>query len=192
MLKSSSSEAESHARTLQIHQRSRFWKFVISQTNLTPAQLFDAYEAGRMTRKQLHAALQMQQKVLLQEVTDYRKNPVLAFLDETLNRRVALRWKKQFNEAAVREVLAALGEMHDFPPAVYVWNANHQELPLHCFFRSRREPIFRIIKMDILPRLVEITVEYGKSKKRDSIREQLTLRRDGNEKLVCVERQRLA
>ncbi len=165
---------------------------VISQVDLTPAQLFREYEAGRISRTQLHAALSFQQKMLLAEAVEYRKNPVLAFLDETLNRRMALKWRKALGEKIVRQALAAMGEMDRFPPAIYIWNADQEDLPLHCFFRARREPVFRILKLDAENDLVEVTVEYGSAKKKEAVREKITFRRELNEKLSFVRRQRLA
>lgn len=147
------------------------------QLMATPAQLFREFERGRITRAQLHAAMELHARELIAEMLEARRNPLVAWLDETLARQAAARLVKRHGEPLLREVLAVLGELAHFAPARLLWNAGHPDVPLHCFLRTRREPVFRIIHFDAQPSVVQLQVEYGKAAKRAAFRESFVLRR---------------
>ena len=111
-------------------------------------------------------------------------------MEQMLCRRAVSKLLKQHEEAAVREVLQALSELDDFPPGRWLWNAAHPHIPLHAFFRSKREPVFRLISLDAMPQLVTVTVEYALGKSSSSLqREEIRLRRDRRGQLGLERRQ---
>lgn len=144
----------------------------------TPSQLFRLFEVGRISRDELHAAMAVHARQIIDEMVEARRNPIAAYFEELLNRKAAARLARLWGERAVREALSALAEAPDFPPANLLWNAGHTDVPLHCFIRTRREPIFRVLRLQPRPGGVEIAVEHGKAKRRESMREQFFLRRD--------------
>jgi hypothetical protein len=78
----------------------------------------------------------------------------------------------------VREILVALAEVPDFPPARYLWNAAHPDVPLHCFLRMRREPVFRILNIDHRSDVIELLAEYGDGGRGRGTRRLFVLKRD--------------
>ncbi len=89
----------------------------------------------------------------------------------------------------IPEVLQALSEIDDFHPARWLWNAGHPHIPLHAFFRSKREPVFRVVTLEALPQVVTVTVEYGAPISTSLIREEFRLRRDRRGQLGLERRQ---
>ena len=75
-------------------------------------------------------------------------------------------------------VLGALADIENFPPADLLWNAGHPDVPLHCFFRLRREPVFRLIRLTMDPLGVKVIIEHGRSSKRQTTRQEIQLVRD--------------
>jgi hypothetical protein len=59
--------------------------------------------------------------------------------------------------------LAALAKSEQFPPSMLLWNASHPDVPLHCFIRMKREPVFRIVRFQSEGTSVDIQVEYGRT-----------------------------
>ena len=149
----------------------------------TPTQLFRLFENGDITRAQLQAAMSMHQHHLMLEIAEARRNPLGAYLDDRLSKRAAIRLERRHGEGFVRQVLAALGEIPGFPPSNLLWNAGHRDVPLHCFLRVRREPVFRILRIDVEPVHVKVLLEHGAAPKRRTNREEVTLRRNRYGKL---------
>jgi hypothetical protein len=143
-----------------------------------PNRLMALFESGRITRGQLQAAMAIHQQRLLVEIAEARQNPVLAYLDEKLSRFAAMRLERRHGERLVRQVLSALAEIDRFPPADLLWNASHRDVPLHCFFRLRREPVFRVIRIDLEPLVVRVVLEHGSAAKRHTTRQEILLHRD--------------
>ena len=162
------------------------------QTPQTPSQLFREFECGRLTREQLHAAMADHAKELIKDIEDARQNPLLAYMDKVLSKQAANKLRRRYSEPVVREVLAALEEIPDFPPSQLLWNAAHRDVPLHCFLRPRREPVFRILHLEIAARRVKISIEHGPANRRDAIRETFTLRRHPDGQLLLESRQGLS
>lgn len=156
----------------------------------TPAQLFRKLEEGRISADHFRLAMQVHQRVLIDDIHQAGRDPDLSWFDEVMNRRAARHLDKTYGEDIVRETLVALSEAPDFPPASQLWNADHKLLPLYVFLRMKRAPVFRIIKMEVLPQMVGIAVEYGRSKKGECIKEEFTLRRNRQGELVVVNRVR--
>ena len=163
----------------------------MSQSIPTPAQLFRQFEQGRITHEHFRTAMTLHQRLLLEDIEDASRDPGLTWFDEVLNRRAARHLEKTYGEETVRETLVALSEMPDFPPAVQIWNAEHRLVPLYCFLRMKRAPVFRVITMEVLPQMIGIVVEYGRAKKSECTREEITLRRNRQGQLVFVNRVRL-
>ena len=132
------------------------------------------------------------QRVLIEDIVDAKENPILAMFDKVLSKQAAAKLRRRYSEPVVREVLAALAEIPDFPPSHLLWNAQHRDVPLYCFLRPRREPVFRILSLEIAGRRVEISIEHGPARRRDAIRESFTLRRHPDGQLLWESRQGLS
>ena len=117
-------------------------------------------------------------RLLIAEMEEDHRNPVAAYIERMRNRAAANRLARQIGETNLREILAQLGALENFPPAQILWNANHRDMPLHCFFRMKHEPVFRILKLDVQAVYAKITVEYGGAKRKESTREEITLQKD--------------
>lgn len=142
----------------------------------TPPQLFEDFEAGLISREQLHAAMDFHAKGLIEEAVEAHENPLAAWWEGVLARKVASRLAARHGEKRVRQVLSALARIPDFFPAQWLWNAEHPDVPLFCFLRLRKEPIFRIVKIESQAGIVHVTVEYGSSAKGEATRESFVLR----------------
>jgi hypothetical protein len=158
----------------------------------TPSQLFREFECGRLTREELHQAMADHARSLIEDIEDAHQNPMAAYMDKLLSKQAASKLRRRYSEPVVREVLAALAEIPDFPPSHLLWNAEHRDVPLYCFLRPRREPVFRILSLEVAGRRVEISVEHGPSRRRDAIRETFTLRRQADGQLLWESRQGLS
>lgn len=130
----------------------------------TPRQLFRQFETGQISRAEFQAAMKEHQQELIEEMEEVHRNPVAAFIDEMCNRAAAFSLVRRHGERSIREVLDALADLDDFPPAAQLWNALHFHIPLHCFFRTRATPVFRILKLEVKAQMTTITVEYSTAK----------------------------
>lgn len=144
----------------------------------TPNQLFARFERGEIERDELQALMAVHATELIAEMEQDYQNPAAAWLENRLARRAAGRWVKRHGSGLVREVLVALAGVADFPPARYLWNADHPDVPLHCFLRMRREPVFRILGLEPRADAIELLVEYGASKRGMGTRRKFILKRD--------------
>ena len=150
----------------------------MSQLLLPPHRLVALFESGGITRAQLQAAMTVHQQRLLVEIAEARKYPVRSSLDERLSRFAARRLERRHGEKIIRMVLGALADIDNFPPADLLWNAAHPDVPLHCFFRLRREPVFRLIRLKVDPLGVKVLIEHGRAAKRQTTRQEIQLVRD--------------
>ena len=121
--------------------------------------------------------MRMHAQELIEEMEEARRNPVSAYIEQLRNRSAAARLAKRHGASNVRQILVALSEIPDFPPAVLLWNALHEDVPLNCFIRMRHEPVFRIRKLQIRPQVARVSVEYGKAARHESTAERIALRR---------------
>lgn len=152
----------------------------------TPPELFRRYERGELSREQFHAAMSIHAKELIDEMVEARKNPVASYLEHLRNRAAASRLSRRHGAGLLREVLATLGCLPDFPPSQLLWNAAHREVPLHCFIRSKHEPLFRILKLRHDVHRVRLVIEYGE--KASPVRETISLVRDRFQRLELEKR----
>lgn len=153
-----------------------------------PRLLFQQLDSGRISREQFRAAMDEHVREIIGEMIDDHANPAMAFLEQMLSRRAASKLLRRHEEPVIREVLMALAEIEDFPPARWLWNAAHPHIPLHAFFRSRREPVFRILHLEALPQIVMVTVEHGLA---GAQREEFRLRRDRRGRLGLEHRRQV-
>jgi hypothetical protein len=136
-----------------------------------------------MDREELHAMMAVHARELIAEMEEDRLNPAAAMIENLLSRRAAARLARRYGAGLLREVLAALAEVPDFPPAKYLWNATHPDVPLYCFLRMRREPVFRIAEMLQNDGAIEVTTEHGSARRGLATRRKFTLRRDARWRL---------
>jgi hypothetical protein len=146
-----------------------------------------------MSREEFREAMKGHALEIIEEMEEDHLNPLEAFMEQMLCRRAASKLLKQHEEALIREVLQALSELDEFQPGRWLWNAAHPHLPLHAFFRSKREPFFRVLSMEAMPQLVTVTVEYSSAKGSSMLhKEEIRLRRDRRGQLGLERRQALA
>lgn len=152
-----------------------------------PKQLFAQFERGEIEREELHALLAVHARELIKEMEEDHRNPAAAWIEGLLARQAVRSLVRRHGKHLLREVLVALSEVRDFPPARYLWNASHPDVPLHCFLRIRREPVFRIARLARREQYVDIIVEHGAAGRGRGTRQTLTLRRDAQWRLKVVE-----
>lgn len=143
----------------------------------TPSQIFASFERGEIERDEVHALMALHARELIQEMEEDRQNPAAALLETLLARRSAGRLVRSHGNRLLREVLIALADAPDFPPAKYLWNAAHPDVPLHCFLRMRREPVFRILAIRLHGEEISVEVEHGSSKRGQGSRRTFVLKR---------------
>lgn len=154
----------------------------------SPRELFRALEAGSISREEFRQRMAEHSRELIEEMEEAHANPIAAFVEQLFNRHEANKLVRQHGEALLREVLFALAEMPNFPPARWLWNALHPHVPLYVFFRTRRAPLFRIIKMETWPQKISLRVEHGATEKDMATMETIELRRLRNGELVVEHR----
>lgn len=142
------------------------------------------FERGEIEREELQALMAVHAKELIAEMEEDYQNPAAAWIEGMLARQAARRLVWRHGRLLVREVLVALSDVPDFPPARYLWNASHPDVPLHCFLRMRREPVFRIVQLGRRGDVVDVTVEHGAAGRGSGTRRRFVLRRDDRWRLV--------
>lgn len=149
----------------------------------TPSQIFASFERGEIERDEVHALMALHARELIQEMEEDHLNPATALIEALLARRSARRLVRRHSGRMLREIFIALSEVPDFPPARYLWNAAHPDVPLHCFLRMRREPVFRISAIRPQAEEIEIDVEFGSSGRGKANKRSFTLHRDDHWRL---------
>lgn len=157
----------------------------------TPRELFRRLDAGLISREAFQAAMAVHARELIQEIEEDHLNPVLAYLENLKARAVAMKLSIQYGEKLIREVLHALAMQEQFPPARFLWNASHTHVPLHCFFRIGREPVFRIIRLNHTAQSALVEVEHGAKDRAVAWREEFTMRRNRRGELLVEQRRRV-
>lgn len=148
----------------------------------TPSQIIASFERGEIERDELHALMALHARELIREMEEDYQNPAAAWIESLLARRATGTLVRRHGARVVREVLVALADVPEFPPARHLWNAGHADVPLHCFFRMRRDPVFRILSLDMKSGEIRVMVEYGDATKKKQ-RKTLLLNRDEEWKL---------
>jgi len=159
----------------------------VTTGNLTPRQLFRAFDRGDISREQFREAMRRHAEDLIEEMEDVHQNPIAAWMEMLKNRRLAWRLARMHGEVLVREIFVALAEIPDFPLANWLWNADRPQLPLYCFLRTRREPVFKVLKIDAAPFQLIAHIEHGGGKYQ-VIRERFLFNRDRFGRLQMSER----
>ena len=144
----------------------------------TPSQLAAQFERGELERDEFHALMAMHARELIAEIEEDYQNPAAAWIESLLARQAAGRLIRRHGSRLLREVLVALAEVRDFPPARYLWNAAHPDVPLHCFLRIRRVPVFRILQFDHRSNSIEVLIEHGEAGRGRGTRQLFHLKRD--------------
>ena len=151
---------------------------VLPDTQLTPRQIFRLYDNGALSREQLREALNTHALELIDEMEDVHANPSASWLETMVNKHHAARLIRMHSEPIVREIMLALSELPGFAPGRWLWNADHADVPLHCFLRTRRGPLFRVMKITSAPFVLTALIEHSDSRKDHLQREHFTLERD--------------
>lgn len=149
----------------------------------TPSQIIASFERGEIERDELHALMALHARELIREMEEDYQNPAAAWIESLLARRAIGSLVRRHGARLLREVLVALSDVPDFPPARHLWNAGHTDVPLHCFFRMRREPVFRILSLDMKSGEIRVMVEYADSTKSKRARKTFLIHRDDRWKL---------
>jgi len=152
----------------------------------SPREIFSRFEKGECDRDEVHAMMALHARELIGEMEEDHQNPAAALIEMLLARRLAGRLARRVGGAIVREILVALSEVEDFSEARYLWNAAHPDVPLHCFFRMRREPLFKIVSIRSEGDVFQVAVEHGSAEKKRSGRRSFRLKRDGEWRLRVV------
>jgi hypothetical protein len=149
----------------------------------SPSQICASFERGEIDREEMHAMMALHARELIQEMEDDYQNPAAALLETLLARRAASQLVRRHGAYLVREILVALAEIPDFPPVRHLWNAAHPDVPLHCFFRIRREPVFRFHSITPKPGGTIVSIEHGTAGRGKASRQTFLLSRDSSWKL---------
>jgi len=95
-----------------------------------------------------------------------------------MNKRMAKRLVSDHGEAAVRELFLVMSWMPDFSPSAYLWNADHWDVELHAFIRTKSEPVFRVRESLVKSTRAVLLVEHGSAKRKEMVRERMTFKRN--------------
>ena len=144
----------------------------------TPSQLAVLLERGEIERGEFQSLMAVHARELISEIEEDYQNPAAAWIENLRARQAAGRLIRRHGSRLLRELLVALSEVPDFPPAGHLWNAAHPDVPLHCFLRIRRVPVFRILHLDHRPDSIEVLVEHGEAGRGRGTRRMFVLKRD--------------
>lgn len=154
----------------------------------TPPQLFRQFERGEISREELQATMAIHARGLIDEMETERKDPKTSYLERLRNFAAARKLARKYGTKTVREVFSAMGMIEGFPPAQLLWNAGHADVPLHCFIRSRIEPVFRVTKFEVEAMSAHVEVEYGADDRKRTTRERIRFQRNAMLELDLQER----
>ncbi|MEN8695631.1 MAG: hypothetical protein ACN4GG_09135 [Akkermansiaceae bacterium] len=155
----------------------------------TPRELVRQWEAGEIKREKLHELMAQHQAAIIAEAEEERLNPFAGYLDRMLNQRMAKKLIKAHGEANIRELCLALSELPDFLPAAFLWNVNHWDLPLHCFIRHKREPVFLIHEAFVRSGRGMLLIEHGSVQKAQRTRERIHFERHWRGEMKVTKRE---
>lgn len=144
----------------------------------TPSQLAAQFERGEIERDEFQALMAMHARELIAEIEEDYQNPAAAWIESLRARQAAGRLIRRHGSRLLREVLVALSEVPDFPPARYLWNAAHPDVPLHCFLRIRKVPVFKILEFHHRAGGIEVLVEHGEAGRGRGTRQLFHFKRD--------------
>lgn len=153
----------------------------------SPREILARFERGELEREEMQAMMAVHARELIREMEEDYQNPAAALIESLLARRATGKLARRHSKRLLREVLVALSHVADFPPAGSLWNASHPDVPLHCFLRMRREPVFRILGIEARGGGFEVTVEYGSAAKGRATRRAFLMKRDATWRLRATE-----
>ncbi len=111
-----------------------------------PPELFARFERGEIERDELQRLMALHAREIIEEMEEDYRHPAAAWWEGVLARRAMHRLQRTHGARLIREVLLALSTA-DFPAARFLWNADHPDVPLHCFLRMKRKPVFRLLSL---------------------------------------------
>lgn len=152
----------------------------------SPREILASFERGEIEREEMQAMMSFHARELIAEMEEDYQNPAAAWIESLLARRSARRLVRRHSARLLREVLTALGEVPDFPPVRSLWNASHPDVPLHCFLRIRREPVFRVLSIEPKGGEFVVLIEHGEAARGKGTRRSFLLRRDSAWKLKAT------
>jgi hypothetical protein len=146
---------------------------------IPPDRLFDLFERGEIDRQTLQTLMALQARRLIEEIKEDHLNPAAAFIEHLRNVRAAVKLVRRHGQKLIRDALAVMAKAEQFPPSMLLWNAAHPDVPLHCFIRMKREPVFRILRFFSEGSSIEVQVEYGRAEAPGGLKiETFRLKRD--------------
>ena len=152
----------------------------------TPNQIFAKYERGEIGFAEVNEMMAQHAIRLIEEMEEDYRNPAAALLEYLLTKRAASKLARKHGARLVREAFHAMSGVENFPPAHLLWNALHLDVPLHCFLRIRRTPMFRVISMEQSGSWWIVVTEYGPRIKGRAERRKFLLQRHPSGKLRVV------
>ena len=135
----------------------------------TPRQLANRFEKGEIERHEFQALMALHARELIREIDEEHQNPLGAWMEARLAKAAVKKLLKKHTPFQIREILSALAEAPGFPLAKYLWNASHPDVPLHCFFRIRKTPVFQILSITTAGNQVELQLEIHSVRNRQRI-----------------------
>lgn len=145
----------------------------------SPSQIISSFERGELEREEMHAMMAIHARELIREMEEDHRNPAAAWIEGLRARRAAGILIRRHGGRLVREILVALSEVPDYPPSKLLWNSSHPDVPLHCFFRIKREPVFRILTIESKGGgEFRVTTEHGEAAKGKGTRRSFLIKRD--------------
>ncbi len=135
----------------------------------TPRQLAARFERGDIERHEFQALMALHARELIKEIEEEHQNPLAAWMDSRLAKSSVKKLLKRHSAFQIREILSALAEAPGFPLAKYLWNASHPDVPLHCFFRIRKTPVFQILSIIAEGNTIELHLEIHAIRNRQRV-----------------------
>jgi|GEM_PF-881343 hypothetical protein len=107
-------------------------------------QLLRQYDHGQITPAEFRQQMAAVAKEVLEEIEADHLNPMAAMAENLQCRYEVARLMVHHSAQDVRDILEALAQEEHCASARFLWNASHPHIPLHTFFRIRRQPTLRI------------------------------------------------
>ena len=145
-------------------------------------------DRGEVTREQFRELMAVHTREIIEEMIEVRRNPLVEWIESMRNRRAAAKLVHRHGETIVRQMFVALSDVAGFPLARWLWNADAPHMPLHCFIRSGREPVFRVVQITSSSLSWTLTVEHGKAGRGKATRERFMFTRDRFGQMAVTER----
>ena len=106
--------------------------------------LLRQYDRGLISPEEFRRQMRLACVEVIEEMKQDKLNPLAAMAENLQCRYDVARLLRGHSQQDLREVLEALAREEHLPVSRYLWNAAHPHIPLHSFFRVRRQPTLRI------------------------------------------------